>query len=75
MKVIRQGSRRSSSSSEIIRDKVPKVTWDSSRKSVALNVRNNPDGYGSQWDYWVRSQVSSSVAYIENTWSENWGGV
>ncbi|HBB98287.1 MAG TPA: hypothetical protein DC054_23130 [Blastocatellia bacterium] len=58
MKVIRQGSRRSGSSSEIVRDKVPKITWDSSRKSVTLNVRNNPDGYGSQWDYWVHLGVS-----------------
>jgi hypothetical protein len=58
MKILRQGSRRSSSSLEIVPNKTPQISWDKKSQSVTLNVRSIPDGHDSKYDYWVYLSIS-----------------
>ena len=48
MKILRQGSRRSSSSLEIVPNKTPQISWDKKSQSVTLDVKSIPDGHGSR---------------------------
>lgn len=63
MRIVKQGSRRSSQSHHLVPDRAPRVSWNKNSKTIELSASNIPDGHGSKWDYWV----NLSIADLRNT--------